>query len=155
MLRRLLGIIVGAAAYVFLSWIIIVGPIVSGFISGLVAGGGGRRGFSTGLLSSAAGFLAIVALMNATGLAMNGLIEILLLGVFVLANLLGILLSAAGGALGGMVAGVPQPRDGRQKQPENIFQENPASVYVICPTCGHSNGEKDEFCKHCGKRILG
>jgi ribosomal protein L40E len=92
--------------------------------------------------------------MSAVGLYVNGVIEILLLWVFVLANLFGFLLSALGGALGGMIAGVPKPMDRKKQQPENVFHEAAASVYVICPACGHSNGEKDEYCRNCGKRIL-
>jgi hypothetical protein len=153
MLRRLAGIMLGATTYVFLSWIIIIGPFISGFMSGLVAGGGGRRGFTTGLFSAIAGFIIIVALMNAAGLEVNGIIAILLYWVFILTNLVGFLLSACGGALGAMIAG--QPKANKRPKHEDIFPESPTEVYVICPACGHSNREQDESCRHCGTHILG
>jgi hypothetical protein len=155
MLRRLLGIVIGGVSYILLSWAIIFGPIVSGFFSGIAAGGGARRGFYIGLLSAALGFVALVAAMDAVGISVNNAVDALLIWVFVLANIFGCLLSALGGALGGMVAGAPAAAGNQRKQrPENIFHETAASVYVICPACGHSNGERDEYCRNCGKRIL-
>jgi hypothetical protein len=145
----------GATTYVFLSWIIMIGPLISGFMSGLVAGGGGRRGFTTGLLSAIAGFIILVALMNAAGLEVKGVVAILLYWVFILTNLFGFLLSAVGGAIGAMIAGQPKSIGPKEPQQENIFHERAAEVYVICPACGHSNREQDEFCKHCGTHILG
>jgi hypothetical protein len=156
MFEKILAVAVGAFLYIILNWVIVIGPIISGFAAGRLARCKPKDGFFVGVLSAILGFCIIAYAMDFTAFRVNSLWDFLVSWIFLLWNLIGFLFSGVGGALGSLIAeplgffpGVR--RHGRG----SVVKESDPLVYVICPNCGFSNSERNEYCKSCGAKIVG
>jgi len=154
--RKASSIISGAATYVCISWIPLLGPIFSGVIAGKVRKGGGREGFSAGAFGGLIGFAATSLLLNYWGIwssVLSGSAAGLLLGwIYLVYNIAGVALAGVGGVLGSMlasfeVAAEPQACAAAAIEPESLKD---AVVYRICPECGIGFKESDGECASCG-----
>ncbi len=156
MLKRILAVTVGTLLYIVLNWIIIIGPLLSGFITGRIARCGLKRGFLIGILSAALGFGVLIYAINFANIGIGDPWNILLLWIFLLWNLVGLLFSGIGGALGSALS---EPIDFsssfRKHRKKRVSEKEPGTeVYVICPNCGFSNPEQNEYCNSCGTRLV-
>lgn len=157
MLRKILAVIVGALLYILLNWIVILGSIASGFAAGWVARCSSKCGFLIGALSAALGFCVFLYVMKFTSLAVDTLLDFLLFWMFIIWNLVGFLFAGIGGILGSMLYKPMGPlskiRGSGGSRKSGI--EPKVDVYVICPNCGFSNSEENEYCKSCGTKLVG
>ncbi|MBN2014861.1 MAG: zinc ribbon domain-containing protein [Candidatus Altiarchaeota archaeon] len=154
MIRKILAITVGAAIYPLSFWILFLGPMMSGFVAGWIAKTKPKEGFILGVVSAFLGFLILVHALDVFNIGIITLSDVLFFWIFMLWNLFGFLLAGVGGVLGSLLS-KPVEALKETKKPLKDFKEPAAEVYLVCPSCGHSNSEEDEYCKSCGTRLVG
>jgi len=155
MLKKIFAVTVGALLYSVLNLIIIIGPLISGFVAGWLARCRVKEGFIIGVLSATLGFCISTYIINFANLRIDSFLNILIFWILLLWNLVGFLFSGIGGALGSMLS---EPIDlfSFRKYRGRVMEKEPdAEIYVICPNCGFSNPEKNEYCNSCGTKLVG
>lgn len=104
----LLGIFIAFILTVVLWWMPILGPLLAGFIAGYIAKRGGVNGFIIGLLGGVIATIVIIAILYVVGTAFLGplgfFIAMFLSFGITFVSIGVILLTAIGGAIGGLVS---------------------------------------------------
>ncbi len=155
--KKITAIAVGSILYASLNWIIVLGPIIAGFASGWILKDKKiKNGFNTGVTSALLGFLIIIGFMDVTGIEITSFTDALVFWMFIAWNLLGFILCGIGGALASMfVEPIILFKELRKpKREETGDEEITGETYVICPACGYSNLEQDEYCRSCKTNIM-
>jgi len=157
MLKKILAVTVGALLYSVLNLIIIIGPLISGFVAGWLARCRLKEGFIIGVLSATLGFCISTYIINFNFASprIYNLLDILIFWIFLVWNLVGFLFSGIGGAIGSMLSEPIYLFSSRKPRKKKVMEEVEAEIYVICPNCGFSNPEKNEYCNSCGTKLVG
>ncbi|MFH1787912.1 MAG: DUF5518 domain-containing protein [Candidatus Altiarchaeota archaeon] len=147
-------LVIGALSYVGLNWIPILGPLAAGGVVGYLRRRGPRDGFRIAAISGVFGALAVVYLFAETGVLafndMSAFPSFLVMWIILLWNVVGVLLTGAGGALASMFFHahdfLERRFDGGRERPGG---SQGSASFIICERCGEGVRACEDKCPHC------
>jgi MFS family permease len=170
----LFAVFAGSVLYTLLLLIPVIGPLIAGITAGKISKCKPARGFYIGVTSGIIGFIFLISVAFPTW---NLNLNFFVWWIFMIWNLVAIMLTGIGSMLGSVMFATSKffsdLREPLRGEKEGVgfgefgeqtgessgeqFYEPGAEVYtfLICPRCGVSNPEDNDYCDSCGASLKG
>ncbi|MFH1404099.1 MAG: hypothetical protein ABIH11_07515 [Candidatus Altiarchaeota archaeon] len=146
-LRQAILTAAGAALYVGLVWVPILGPLMSGFFVGFLNGGGVKRSLSLGVTSGVMGFALLVLFLLRLDFSLSRTALVVASWILLLWNVVGVFLSGVGAVFGSLYSDV---NDLLTPIYNGVSGRSRGLEYRICGICGLGNLMSRGECVECG-----
>jgi len=155
-LKASVAVAAGAALYLVLNWVPLLGPLAVGLTVGYLVGGGFRRGFQSGLVSSLLGCALVVLAvyhMIPQGASFSNLPWLFMVWVLAVWNLAAVALTCVGAGFGAVGKDLKSMIPPKLMEIFSPINEKDSVDYIICPICGSGVKLDSSYCSECGKLI--